>query len=72
MEYCSNPKASFDYEILETIEGGLVLKGIEVKSNWTISKHVNNVQLKKQSAMQKLTSYEIWVMNNKGAIEKVL
>lgn len=47
-------------------------KGIEVKSNWTISKHVNHVQLKKQSAMQKLTSYEIWVMNNKGAIEEVL
>lgn len=47
-------------------------KGIEVKSNWTISKHVNTVQLKKQSAMTKLTSYEIWVINNKGTIEEVL
>src|SRR3989344_586244 len=32
MEYCSNPKAGFDYEILETIEAGLVLEGHEVKS----------------------------------------
>jgi SsrA-binding protein len=32
MEYISNPKASFDYEILETIEAGLVLEGHEVKS----------------------------------------
>lgn len=32
MEYASNPKANFDYEILETIEAGVVLKGYEVKS----------------------------------------
>ena len=32
MEYASNPKASFDYEILETFEAGLVLKGSEVRS----------------------------------------
>jgi SsrA-binding protein len=32
MEYASNPKARFDYEILETIEAGLVLKGYEVRS----------------------------------------
>lgn len=31
-EYANNPKAGFDYEILETIETGLVLKGHEVKS----------------------------------------
>ena len=31
-EYATNPKASFDYEILETIEAGLVLEGHEVKS----------------------------------------
>ncbi|MEK9158204.1 MAG: SsrA-binding protein SmpB [Patescibacteria group bacterium] len=31
-EYVTNPKAGFDYEILETIEAGLVLKGIEVKA----------------------------------------
>ena len=32
MEYASNPKAGFDYEILETLEAGIVLKGYEVKS----------------------------------------
>ena len=31
-EYANNSKAGFDYEILETIEAGLVLKGHEVKS----------------------------------------
>ncbi|MEK7138810.1 MAG: SsrA-binding protein SmpB [Patescibacteria group bacterium] len=30
--YASNSKAYFDYEILETIEAGLVLEGHEVKS----------------------------------------
>src|SRR3989338_11021750 len=32
MEYANNPKAGFDYEILETLEAGIVLKGYEVKS----------------------------------------
>lgn len=32
MEYASNPRASYDYEILETIEAGLILRGHEVKS----------------------------------------
>lgn len=31
-EYANNSKAGFDYEILETLEAGLVLKGFEVKS----------------------------------------
>ena len=31
-EYANNPKAGFDYEILETIEAGIVLTGQEVKS----------------------------------------
>ncbi|KKT82775.1 MAG: SsrA-binding protein [Candidatus Yanofskybacteria bacterium RIFCSPHIGHO2_02_FULL_44_12b] len=31
-EYANNPKANFDYEILETIEAGIVLTGQEVKS----------------------------------------
>lgn len=31
-EYATNPKAGFDYEILETIEAGIVLNGSEVKS----------------------------------------
>ena len=32
MEYVNNSKAGFDYEILETLEAGLVLKGTEVKA----------------------------------------
>lgn len=31
-EYANNSKAGFDYEILETLEAGLVLKGQEVKA----------------------------------------
>jgi len=31
-EYATNPKAGFDYEILETVEAGLSLEGQEVKS----------------------------------------
>ena len=31
-EYANNSKAGFDYEILETIEAGIVLEGHEVKS----------------------------------------
>ncbi len=31
-EYVNNSKAGFDYEILETLEAGLVLKGTEVKA----------------------------------------
>ena len=31
-EYATNPKAGFDYKILETIEAGIVLEGHEVKA----------------------------------------
>lgn len=31
-DFATNPKASHDYEILDTIEAGLVLRGHEVKS----------------------------------------
>ena len=31
-EFVNNSKAGFDYEILETLEAGLVLKGTEVKA----------------------------------------
>lgn len=31
-EYASNPRAAFDYEILETLEAGIILKGHEVKA----------------------------------------
>ena len=32
VEYANNPKAGFDYDILETIEAGVVLEGHEVKA----------------------------------------
>ena len=32
MEHASNKRAYFDYEILETLEAGLILTGSEVKS----------------------------------------
>lgn len=31
-DYAKNPRASFDYEILETIEAGLILKGYQAKA----------------------------------------
>ena len=31
-DYATNPKAGFEYEIVETLEAGLLLKGYEVKS----------------------------------------
>lgn len=31
-DFATNPRAQFDYEILETLEAGLVLRGYEVKS----------------------------------------
>ena len=42
-------------------------------NKWVESKdRSDTIEFKKQNAMQKLTSYVIWVMNNKGAIEEVL
>lgn len=31
-DFATNPRARFDYEILETVEAGVVLRGYEVKS----------------------------------------
>ena len=31
-DFATNPRARFDYEILETLEAGVVLRGFEVKS----------------------------------------
>jgi SsrA-binding protein len=31
-DFATNPRATFDYEIMETLEAGLLLKGFEVKS----------------------------------------
>ncbi len=31
-DYATNPRARFDYEILETLEAGITLRGYEVKS----------------------------------------
>lgn len=31
-DYASNPRANFDYEIVDTMEAGVILKGYEVKA----------------------------------------
>ena len=31
-DFATNPRARFDYEILDTVEAGLLLRGYEVKS----------------------------------------
>jgi len=31
-DFATNPRARFDYEILETLEAGIILRGFEVKS----------------------------------------
>lgn len=45
-DYATNPKAHFDYEILETIEAGLVLKGFEVKAIKTGKAHIKGTYVK--------------------------
>lgn len=51
-----NKKARFDYEILETIEGGLVLSGPEVKSI-----KAGRVQMK--GAFLDIKNDELWLKN---------
>lgn len=51
-----NKKARFDYEILETIEAGIVLFGHEVKSV-----RQGNVSIKQ--AYAKIISGEVWLIN---------
>ncbi len=56
--YASNPKAGFDYQILETFEAGLELVGHEVKS-------IKNGRVSIKGAYVKIISGEAWLM---GAI----
>lgn len=46
MDYASNPRSYFDYEILETIEAGIVLEGFEVKSVKTGKASIKGTHIK--------------------------
>ena len=56
--YAANPKAGFDYQILETFEAGLELAGHEVKS-------IKNGRVSIKGAYVKILNSEAWLM---GAI----
>lgn len=56
--YASNPKAGFDYQVLETFEAGLSLAGHEVKS-------VKNGKVSMKGAYVKIINGEAWLL---GAI----
>lgn len=53
--YASNDKARFDYEILETFEAGLVLKGYEVKA-------IKNGKASIRGAYVKIFANEAWLL----------
>lgn len=55
MDFASNPKANFDYEILETIEAGLELFGHEVKSIKTGKASI-------KGAYAKIINNEAWLV----------
>jgi SsrA-binding protein len=55
VDYASNPKANFDYEIIETIEAGLVLKGSEVKS-------IKKGQASIKGAYVKIINNQAWLI----------
>ncbi len=46
MDYANNPRATFDYEILETLEAGIVLEGFEVKSVKTGKASIKGTHIK--------------------------
>ncbi|KAF3363352.1 SsrA-binding protein [Chlamydiales bacterium STE3] len=54
-ELVSNKKASFNYDILETLEAGLVLKGTEIKS---LRDHGGNLQ----DAWIRVEGTEAWLV----------
>lgn len=56
--YASNPKAGFDYEVLEHFEAGLELAGQEVKS-------IKNGKVSLKGAYVKIINDEAWLL---GAI----
>lgn len=56
-ELVSNRKARHDYEVLETFEAGLVLKGTEIKS---LRNHGGNLQ----DAYIRVKKGELWLINS--------
>lgn len=59
-----NPRAKFDYQILETIEAGLVLKGHEVKA-------VRDGSISLKGAHASVVKGEVWLINaHIGAYKK--
>lgn len=67
--YAVNKKARFDYEILEKLEAGLVLKGFEVKAikNGRIS--IKNAYVTTKAEELYLTNANIPLYKNAGKIE---
>ncbi|MFH1769841.1 MAG: SsrA-binding protein SmpB [Parcubacteria group bacterium] len=55
MSYATNRKASYDYEILDTIEAGLVLKGFETKA-------IKAGKASIKGAYVKIMSGELWLI----------
>lgn len=53
--YANNDKARFDYEILETLEAGLVLKGYEVKA-------IKSGKASIRGAYVKILADEAWLL----------
>jgi len=56
MKKITNRRATFDYQILEKFEVGVVLNGAEVKS-------VKNGHLKLEEAFIRLKDHEAWLFN---------
>lgn len=54
-EYATNSRVSFDYEILETIEAGLELRGSEVKS-------IKTGKVSVKGAYAKIINNEAWLV----------
>lgn len=63
-EYATNPRANFDYEILETIEAGIVLEGHEVKGIKTGKASIKGsyVKILKSPAFAKASSGEAFLI----------
>ena len=54
--YAVNKRAKFDYEILETFEAGIALKGFEVKA-------IKNNRIQIKGAYAVIKDNEIWLLN---------
>jgi SsrA-binding protein len=55
MTFATNPRAHFDYEILETMEAGLQLKGFEVKA-------IRDGKVSLKSTYVKILGGEAWLI----------